>query len=225
MLFSSTLLAQTSGKSGKSKSEAKNTYTYEVAGTIHYSTAKGAVRASGEESDTRLSETNVGSTMMIGWIASDHIEPFLEGTYRRVKRRVDKFTTNESIMDTGFGLLINLPQVSKTSKTEGSESDGTDSEIMQAGWIPYVGILLGTSRNTDNRGTGGADQSNLSESDSYTKFLLGTRWMVFPNISLNFSARILYERSSSEAKSVGTNGAQRSKMEMEINLLSMSMFL
>ncbi len=215
----------TSAEKEKKKIEDEN-YTIELSSELIYKKTQGEVKLADQESATKLAETNTGFSFMMGYLLTDHIEPFIETKYVRLERKVAEFGSSETLMDVGLGAIVNLPQVNNDEK-EDTPKAGTVPKNMftRAKWIPYVGILFGTSSVKDSRGNTGADPATVTDGDSFTKFMLGTRWMVYPHVSLNFSMRLLYEKSKSAAVLPDEIGAERSKLKLETQLLSMSLFL
>jgi hypothetical protein len=211
-----------SGHTSKSSGDGEvEPYSYEISSRIIYDMKNGTVKPATDSADTKLSQSEMGGSVMVGSLLSDHIEPFFELSYVSTKRHVSAYSSKDSVMDFGLGVLVNLPQ---SEKSKGDKDDGVP-EIMLAKWIPYIGILVGNSKATNTSGFTDVPGAKVKDSNTYTKFLVGTRWLMFPHISLNFGARILYENSSTSAESSEKTGADRSKLEIELNLLAMSIFI
>lgn len=200
-------------------------YSWELSSEIIYKKTQGEVKLADQESATKLSETSSGLSFMTGYLLTDHIEPFLETRYVRLERAVAEFGSSETLMDVGLGAIVNLPQPNSEAEETPAPGALPKNAFSRAKWIPYVGILFGTSSVKDSRGNSGADPATVTDGDSYTKFMLGTRWMIYPHVSLNFSMRLLYEKSKSAAALPDELGAERSKLKIETQLLSMSLFL
>ena len=189
-------------------------YRHEFATGINFSRSSGEVKAADQATATTISEQRIVSNIMYGWLASEHVEPFFELQYSTIQRDVAEFNSKETRMDAGLGLLVNLPQ---TSNNGGPKFQGVK-------WIPYVGLLFGTSKVDDNRLlTAGA--ASVLDSGTFTKIVFGARWMLYPRISMNFGIRLLYEKSETQAKDSAEKGASRAKTQMEVQLFSLSLFL
>jgi hypothetical protein len=196
-------------------------YSYEVSSRLLFNTKKGTVKPAGDAAETKLSQNEIGASVMIGSLLTEHIEPFFEFSYLSVKRDVADYTSKDSVLDIGLGLLVNLPQVEK-SKVD-KEDAGPD--MMAAKWVPCIGILVGNSKTTDDSSFGADGVAKVSDGNSYTKLIVGTRWFVYPHISVNFDVRILYEKSTTSAESTSTHGADRSRVQVDITALAMSLFI
>jgi hypothetical protein len=202
---------------------AETPYTTEFSMNVDYNVAQGAVKSADPDgTDAKFSETKIGVAFFTGWLVSDHLEPILEVKYSVLTQKVDTFESKQSLIDIGFGMLVNLPQVSDDRPAR-DQAGNAVPEIMRANWVPFFGFLIGNSRATGTQGLP-ADSGVLNDSGTFTKLVAGTRWMIYPHISLNLMIKALYENSTSTAESGDKLGASRSKLKVDMHLLSMSLF-
>ena len=204
------------GSRGKDSTD-NEAYSQEFGTSLSFDTTSGSVKSADQESSTELANQRIGATLMYGWLATEHIEPFIEFQYTSVTRKVAEFTSTEVQLDTGVGMLVNLPQSE-------SDSGGPPVKLQNVRWIPYVGLLFGTSKLTDGRALTSGTVS-VSDSGTFTKFMFGTRWMIYPHVSMNFGFRFLYEKSVGTVEVPDKKGASRSRTQLEAQMFSLSLFI
>ncbi len=200
-----------------------DTYVHEVNGWMNFDMSTGNVKDAATSASTEIGQTLIGMQLGYGYLINDNLEPLLEVQFKQDTRTVDKFTREEQTMDIAFGLLVNLPVVSKPASARDAATQWNVPAFMRAKWIPYIGFLAGFSQSTADQGD--ASKSKFSDDGTFTKIVFGARYMIFDHVALNSSVRVLYESNNSSAEGATVAGADGSKLRIETRLLSLSMFL
>jgi outer membrane protein W len=211
-----------------------STWTYgaefynELKSTVNYNSSTGQVDSGDKK--TKIDQNEIIATLTYGYFASDNVEPFLELTYRTASDKVGDISTSDSLLDWGVGMLFNIPM--GPGETEDSQSKrkkrkrGPVNDVATLAnsiWIPYVGIMLASqtsgTKSTSNLG----DESDLSHSDVVTKLIMGTRYMIYPNVGFNFALRLFYQNTASEAKAPNSQKGATQKLTIQADLVSLSL--
>ena len=205
------------------RDEPKANYRHELNGSLSYDMSNGSTTDIADNSKTELKQSIIGAGVSYGYIVDDHLEPIIELQFRQDQRTVDNFTSNDQVMDVGFGLLVNLPVAGRPSSPREAATNWDVPDFMRAKWIPYVGFLAGYNSNTAEQGE--SNQSKFTDQGTFTKVIFGTRYLVFDHVALNSSVRILYESNKSSAEDSNVSGADGSKLRVEARLFSISLLL
>jgi len=168
------------------------------------------------------------SDLAYGYLVNDNVEPFLEVGYKSQTDKVGDILKTESVIEYGLGMIFNLP-IPDEEKAAKNPHDKESLEVATpklsiSRWIPYIGLLI-VSRQTENVGKSstGSDMPNLSHRAMVTKLLFGTRYMIFTNVGLNFSMKVNYRDSESEATAPSTEKGTSQVLTIETNLLSLTL--
>ena len=203
---------------------------YELLTSLSYDASTGKVSSTPTDSGTTLNETRLGARLGCGFILSDTAEPVMELNYQNKKRKVADFKSSETSIGYGLGVLFNMPMgIAKDRKSKKRDLDDQDgepiakSDFTNATWIPYLGFILNKKTDTESRGA--TNSTKVSDGDLITKLVIGTRWMVYERVSMNFSLRASYQKSTSTATDGAQVGGSVSKMEIEGRFLELSLFL
>ena len=205
------------------RSPEKEKYKHEVNGFLTYDMSSGSITDVSDNSSTELKQSVTGAGVSYGYIADDHLEPIFELQINQAQRTVDSFTSNDQVMDVGFGLLVNLPVATRPSSPREAAYNWNVPDLMRARWIPYVGFVAGYSSNKADQGE--TNQSKFTDQGTFTKIIFGTRYMMFDHVALNSSIRVLYESNKSSAEDSSVSGADGTKLRVEARLFSISLLL
>jgi len=205
-------------------------YSFELQTAITYDSSSGTVASSPDDTGTKLNESRIGARFGCGFLLGDTLEPMFELNYSKYSREVSDFVAEDSSIGYGLGVLFNMPtgldRDKKKKKSEEGESEKEampKSELVRATWIPYLGFILAQETDTESRGA--TNVSTVSDGDLVTKLAVGTRWMLYEHLSVNFSLRASYQKSVSAAKDEEEVGGSVSKLELEARMLELSLFL
>ena len=210
------LTAKEAAKSKEVKSEAKeseNDYNQEIMASVDFQRITSTLNRSGDTASTAVSQ---GYTINVrhGLFMGDNFEPFYEISYDIKIESTDDVPKTTKDLGWGIGALFNIPIV-RDGAVRGDK--GNAPALAVSNWIPYGGIVVSSMGNNGTVGSVSATETGI-----HTSLILGSRYIIYPHVSVQSSLRFSYEKSSNLVIDSGQAGGELSKVTLKINLLSFS---
>jgi|GEM_PF-657174 len=173
------------------------------------------VSTKSKPSESALNEQglSMNAELLYGYFIGEFVEPVFELGYSQSKNKVGDFDGTSRKLSWGAGVLFNLPLM----------NDEKDARLHLAKWVPFGGLLV-MSETSENDGKL-ASTSSSNNKNLMTNLVAGARFMAYPNVSINTSLRLSYEKSSTEAEAEADSksGGERSKVRIQARLLGFSL--
>ena len=171
------------------------------------------VSTKSKPSESALNEQglSMSAELLYGYFIGEFVEPVFELGYSQSKNKVGEFDGTSRKLSWGAGMLFNLPLMNEEK----------DARLHLAKWVPFGGLLV-MSETTENDGKL-ASTSSSNNKNLMTNLVAGARYMAYPNVSINTSLRLSYEKSSTEAEADSKSGGERSKVRIQARLLGFSL--
>jgi hypothetical protein len=174
---------------------------------------KGSTKSKPDESALSEQSVDYRAELIYGYFLAEFVEPVIEVAYSQQKNKLGEFDGTSRSLSWGAGILFNLPVV----------PDDKPVRLHFARWVPFGGLLVMSENSTNNGRLASTSTSN--NKSLMTNLVVGTRYMAFPNVSINSSIRLSYEKSSTAAEADGKSGGERSKTRIQARLLGLSLLL
>ncbi|MBM3381762.1 MAG: hypothetical protein FJY29_04895 [Betaproteobacteria bacterium] len=186
-------------------------YRHEFLFTGDVDFVKGATKSRPDETGLSEQSLDYRAELIYGYFIAEFVEPVIEVAYSQQKNKLGEFDGTSRSFSWGAGLLFNLPIV----------PDDKPVRMHFARWVPFGGLLV-MSENSLNDGRL-ASTSTSNNKSLMTNLIVGARYLAFPNVSINSSIRMSYEKSSTAAEAEGKSGGERSKTRIQARLFGLSL--
>ncbi|MEN9529748.1 MAG: hypothetical protein RI932_1621 [Pseudomonadota bacterium] len=186
-------------------------YRHEFLFTGDVDFVKGSTKSKPDESALSEQSIDYRAELIYGYFIAEFVEPVIEVAYTQQKNKLGEFDGTSRSLSWGAGLLFNLPIV----------PDDKPVRMHFARWVPFGGLLV-MSENSNNDGRL-ASTSTSNNKSLMTNLVVGARYMAYPNVSINSSIRMSYEKSSTAAEADGKSGGERSKTRIQARLFGLSL--
>ena len=203
-------------------------YYHEFVPSIKFVQKSGTAKSGTSNTDT--SEQDIQINLKYGYINENNVEPFLEVQHESSSGSVSTFSQENTILKTGLGVLFNIPVGKLESNDEKKDKKEKKKRLSRRGFkgakhIPYGGLVI--SQESTSKASGITSKSTTTGSSLTTKFIAGTRYVLFPHVAFNFSLKAYFETgqdSSESPEATEKFEGATNHLALEFDLLSISLF-
>ena len=196
-------------------------YTYELKGSADINYQKGSQKAANGDKQDK-SNTIITTNLQFGYFMNKVVEPVIDLSWSSDAKSVGNYKRTNGLLNWGVGVIFNLPHFYRVhDENENQKSD--ESFDFWSRWLHYGGFVLSSKSKTSKEE--GEAPSEIKDSRFQSYLIFGSRYMVYENIGFNVSFKLHLANQDTEVNETSASGGSTTALQIDLNLLSLSVFL